>query len=101
MVEVKRYLSGLLFPDVLRDLVDVLHQLNGISERVGIHILNQKGLPASIGHPELHLIGFIHIADADRFITQIGTIHAKQAADFRQLVIQIHKYRIPSYTNSI
>ena len=77
MVEMQSNLTGFLGPNMLRHLVDVIHQLDGVPECVCINILNQERFILSIRQNKLHFIGFINIANADGFIANIGALDPK------------------------
>ena len=77
--------------DVLRDLVDVFHQGNGIAEGVGVHVLHQVGLWLAVGTDEFDSVCMIDIAGLNGLIADIFPFNAEPAADFFQLLIKIHK----------
>ena len=91
MVEMQGKLSGLLLPDMLRDLVNVLHQSHRISEGVSIDVLHQEGLGIALRQQKIDLIGAVDVAHLDGLITEILVIDAEQPAHFQQFLIQIHE----------
>ena len=82
VVEMQGHPAGLLGPDVLGDLIDVLHQLHRMPEGIGIDILHQEGLGATVGENEFALVGLVHVAHLDDLAAHIGTLDPEQAADF-------------------
>ena len=92
VMEVQGQLSRLFRPDVLRDLVNVVHQANGIAEGICIDVLHQKRLWISVRQAEIHFVGTVNVAHLNGFITQIVIFNAKSSGNFQQLVIQLHSF---------
>ena len=87
MMEVKCNLTGFLCPDMLRDLINILHQLDGLAESIGIDILDQERFLHSVRQNKLYFISLIDIADADGLISDICTLNAEESAHLLQLVM--------------
>jgi hypothetical protein len=85
---------------MLGDLVNVLHQLHGLAEGIGVHILHQERLGSAVGQDEIALIGFIHIANLDHFAAHIGALDPEQPANLFKFVLNIHLRRILSEKGS-
>ena len=96
VVEMQGKLTRFFGTDMLRDLVDVVHQRHRVAECIGIDILHQKRLGFAVGQTEVHLIGAVHIAHLNGLIAQIFVIDSEKAADLFQFLIQIHKRKILS-----
>ena len=77
MVEVQSDLTGLFVADMLRHVVNVIHQRHRIAEGVGIDILNQERFGGSVSQQEIHLVGAVHIAHLNGFISQKFIIDPK------------------------
>ena len=92
VMEVQGQLSRLFRPDVLRDLIDVVHQADGVAEGICIDVLHQKGLGVPLRQAEIHLVGMIYIAHLDGFVTQIVVFNAKSSGNLQKLVIQVHRF---------
>ena len=90
MMEMQRNLTGLLGPDMLGYLVDVVHQLHGMAESVSIDVLDQERLGLTLSQDELALIGSVHIAHLNGFVAHKGAFNAEQAANLLQFLIHIH-----------
>jgi cellulose synthase/poly-beta-1,6-N-acetylglucosamine synthase-like glycosyltransferase len=89
VVKMKCHLTGLLVADMLRDLVDILHQLHRTAEGIGIYVLNQERLRLTVGKNKLDLIGLIHIAHLNGLMAHISALNSKQVTDLRELHINI------------
>ena len=90
MMEMEGGLAGALCTDVLGDLVNVVHQADGIAESIGVHVLHQERLGIAIGENEIHLIGAVYVAHLDGLIPHIFIIDPEELAHFLQFLIQIH-----------
>ena len=90
VVEVQGKLSRLFRPDVLRDLVDVVHQTDGIAEGVGIDVLHQKGFWISVWQTEINLVSTVHVAHLNGLVTKIVVFNAEGSGNLQQLLIQVH-----------
>ena len=91
VVEVEGQLAGALGADVLGDLVDVVHQGDGVTESLGIDILNQVRLGLTVGFDEFDSVGMIDIAGLNGLVADILALDAELAADLFKLLIQIHR----------
>mgnify|MGYP003308560260 CR=1 FL=1 len=89
-------LAGLLVADMLRHMINVIHQRNRVAERIGIDILNQERLGTAVRQSEIHFVCTIHIAHLNGLIAQEFIINPEQLADLMQLFIQFHITRILS-----
>ena len=81
--------SGGFCTDVLRDLVDIVHEPHRVPEGIGVDILDQEGLLCAIRQTEVYLIGIVDVAHLDGFITEIGILNAEKPTDLLQFLIQI------------
>ena len=84
-------LAGTLGTDVLGDLVDVVHQGDGITESVGIDVLDQVRLGLTVGLNELDSVSMVDIAGLNGLVADVLALNAELAADRFELLIQIHK----------
>ena len=82
MMKMEAKLSGALAADMLRHLVNILHQAHRIPERVGVYILHQKGLGPAVCQEEIHLIGLVYVAHLNGFVSHIGVLDAEAPAHF-------------------
>ena len=79
------------FPaDMLRDLVDVVHQPDGLPEGEGVHILQEEGLGAAVLQPEIDLVGFVDIAHLNGLKAQVGIRDPEGLANLMQFFVQLH-----------
>ena len=90
MVEVQGGLARLLGTNMLRDLIDILHQFHRTAEGIGVDILKKVRLGLTVRLEKLYLIGLVHITNTDDLMANISTLDTKSLADFRQFPIQIH-----------
>ena len=82
MMEMQRHLAGLLGTDVLRHQVNVAHQAHGLTESIGIDILNQEGLGHAAGQQEIDLVGLVHVAHLNGLVADEFVLNLKTSADF-------------------
>ena len=84
MVEVETELFGVFGPDMLGDLVDVVHEAHRIPEGEGIHILDQVGFFTAVLPQKIDLVGFIHIAHLNGFKAQKPVLDPEGSANGKQ-----------------
>lgn len=77
VVEMQAGFSGGFCTDVLRDLVDIVHEPHRVPEGIGVDILDQEGLLCAVRQTEVYLIGVVDVAHLDGFITEIGILNAE------------------------
>jgi hypothetical protein len=90
MMEMQGQLAGLLGTDMLRNLVNVVHQSHRVAECVGIDILHQEGLGISIGKLKIYFISTVNVAHLDGIITEVFIFNPEESADFQQFLMKIH-----------
>ena len=93
MVEVQALGFWMFGADMLSDAVNILHQLDGMLESIGVHALHQIGL--DLGHPSaviadvINLIGMVDIAHLDLIIREKWARNAKSFAYLQELTSNI------------
>ena len=93
MVEVQTLRFWMLGADMLRDAVNILHQLDGMLESIGVHALYQIGLDS--GHSSaivsdvINLIGMVNITHLDLLIREKWTGNAKSFSYLQELASNI------------
>ena len=78
VVEMQTGLSGGFCTDVFCDLIDIIHEPHGVSEGIGIDILNQEGFFPAVRQTEVYLVGVVDIACLDGFVTKISIFNAEE-----------------------
>lgn len=93
--------------DVLRHAVDVLHQLHGMLERVGVHALDEIGLDSrharAVVADIIDLVGMVDIAHLDLLIGEKRAGDAEGFAHLQQLAgdVGVHgKLGVPSFSSA-
>ena len=89
-------LSGGFCTDVFCDLIDIIHEPHGVSEGIGIDILNQEGFFPAVRQTEVYLVGVVDIACLDGFVTKISIFNAEEPTYLLQFLIQIQNKSILS-----
>lgn len=72
--------------DVLRDQVDVVHDLYGIFENIGVHSLDDVGLAFTVVAQVADPVGFVDVADLDFLAGLKASLNAKRFADLLQFL---------------
>ena len=100
VMEVQAFGFGVLFADMLGYAVNVLHQLDGMLERIGVDALNQIGFDfrhtGTVIADVIDLVSMVNVAHFDFFIRKKRTLDPEKFSDREQLArdIRIHSRQI-------
>ena len=84
VMEMQHALLGSLGMDVFGDQVDIVHNLDGVLEHIGIHGLNNVGFALAFRLQEVDAVGFIDVSHLD-FIKGLKIpLNAKRSANLLQ-----------------
>ena len=100
VMEVQAFGFGMLFADVLGYAINILHQLDGVLERIGVDALNQIGFDfrhtSAVIADIVDLVSVVYVAHFDFFIGKKRTLDPEKLSDREQLArdIRIHRRQI-------